>query len=507
MFLKASTAYEFYVSAKDSAGNVTRTETLSLTTPPYATTFPNVAWSGQYPDEYERPTQSISGARRAVLSIDEPWRPGRITLFDADVLSGTFLLPEPLIQSYSGVSGIVLLNPECLVLWTWAHPWVHAHRYLITPTGAALTGHWTFGNSDQFAMNRFGDAKQLADGSSIGVWFDQHSKDSIRTMGYVRIPATVEPVLLNLQIPTPFTFESGWISTHAVAQHPADNTIWAFQKLDAASHIDAQVLSVNADGTLAVRELRTRFITTAETPGLPSDGINGPEGERPYLDAIASGNSIALCYQSGDWKWCRSTIWGGFPSSDSPEFDKAARPVICLVSSGGEKTFIPCPDYVERIGGLSLGSVPGGLQFVCAPLDPTTLAYDEVVIRSHVNGQWSAPTTLGPGCRSLPSVMAGRTLMQTPDGSVRLFDTPAIISTPPPPLTITPASVSLRANQQQQFTTDSTNPVTWSISPQVGTITQSGLYKSPSRIKGQRSVMVWATNGVSSGSAVVTLVK
>jgi hypothetical protein len=78
---------------------------------------------------------------------------------------------------------------------------------------------------------------------------------------------------------------------------------------------------------------------------------------------------------------------------------------------------------------------------------------------------------------------------------------------PPATITLTPSSASLRANQQQQFTTNSTKPITWSISPQVGDISQSGLYKSPFRIKGQRTVVVVATDGVSSGSAVVTLVK
>jgi hypothetical protein len=65
-------------------------------------------------------------------------------------------------------------------------------------------------------------------------------------------------------------------------------------------------------------------------------------------------------------------------------------------------------------------------------------------------------------------------------------------------VSISPTSVSLSDGQMQQFTatvTNSTNTaVTWSISPQVGTIGSTGLYTAPSPIITSASVTVTATS-------------
>ena len=75
---------------------------------------------------------------------------------------------------------------------------------------------------------------------------------------------------------------------------------------------------------------------------------------------------------------------------------------------------------------------------------------------------------------------------------------------------VSPASVALTANQQQQFTAKvagvANNSVTWSINPNVGNISMSGLYTAPATISGAQSVVVTATNsGMTVGSATVNL--
>lgn len=65
-------------------------------------------------------------------------------------------------------------------------------------------------------------------------------------------------------------------------------------------------------------------------------------------------------------------------------------------------------------------------------------------------------------------------------------------------VTVSPASANLAASQTQQFTATvtgtSNTAVTWSISPNTGTISSSGLYTAPSIISSQQSVTVTATS-------------
>jgi len=77
---------------------------------------------------------------------------------------------------------------------------------------------------------------------------------------------------------------------------------------------------------------------------------------------------------------------------------------------------------------------------------------------------------------------------------------------------VTPAAVTLGPSQSQQFSPQiffhSSPAVTWSISPQVGSITASGLYVAPTSVATQQTVSVIATNGTNpniGGRASITL--
>jgi hypothetical protein len=84
-----------------------------------------------------------------------------------------------------------------------------------------------------------------------------------------------------------------------------------------------------------------------------------------------------------------------------------------------------------------------------------------------------------------------------------------------PRVSITPLGANLGPNGTQQFTASgidsSGNPVTdaftWSISPLVGTIDQTGLYQAPAAITMNNSVTVTATltGSLSATSVMVTL--
>lgn len=84
--------------------------------------------------------------------------------------------------------------------------------------------------------------------------------------------------------------------------------------------------------------------------------------------------------------------------------------------------------------------------------------------------------------------------------------------TPPTSVTVSPQSISLTQTQTEQFNAtvngSSNQNVTWSISPNTGTISSSGLYTPPNPITTSETVTVTATSvadGSLSGTATVTL--
>lgn len=76
-------------------------------------------------------------------------------------------------------------------------------------------------------------------------------------------------------------------------------------------------------------------------------------------------------------------------------------------------------------------------------------------------------------------------------------------------ISLAPATVTLNAGQTQQFTPTvagtSNSAVTWSLSPQVGTISATGLYTAPATVLTAQNVTVTAQNGTASASSTVSL--
>ena len=84
---------------------------------------------------------------------------------------------------------------------------------------------------------------------------------------------------------------------------------------------------------------------------------------------------------------------------------------------------------------------------------------------------------------------------------------------PPIAVSVTPPAATLSAGQMQQFmamVTNTTNTaVTWSVSPNVGAISSTGLYTAPTTISALEAVTVIATSVADttrSGSALITLI-
>jgi hypothetical protein len=87
-----------------------------------------------------------------------------------------------------------------------------------------------------------------------------------------------------------------------------------------------------------------------------------------------------------------------------------------------------------------------------------------------------------------------------------------ITSMPPVSVFVSPASATLAASQTQQFTatvSNSTNTaVNWTISPNMGSISSTGLYTAPANIASQQTITVTATSladSTKSAAATITL--
>ena len=92
----------------------------------------------------------------------------------------------------------------------------------------------------------------------------------------------------------------------------------------------------------------------------------------------------------------------------------------------------------------------------------------------------------------------------------------SLVATPPPPtvqISVSPTSKSLSRGQSQQFAASvsgsSNSSVTWSFSPQVGSLSATGLYTAPASVSVAQTVTVTArsaADSTKSASAVVSLV-
>ncbi|MGE5647066.1 MAG: beta strand repeat-containing protein [Acidobacteriota bacterium] len=119
-------------------------------------------------------------------------------------------------------------------------------------------------------------------------------------------------------------------------------------------------------------------------------------------------------------------------------------------------------------------------------------------------GLYTAPTVVSANLSVILTATSQADTSKTASATVALV---------PVNVSVSPAGATLYASGTQQFTATVTNTgntaVTWSVSPNTGTITASGLYTAPAVIAVQQAVTITATSqadGSRSASATVTLV-
>ena len=149
-----------------------------------------------------------------------------------------------------------------------------------------------------------------------------------------------------------------------------------------------------------------------------------------------------------------------------------------------------------------------------------TQQFTATVQNSTMGVTWSLSTQVGfvdsTGLYTAPSTLTGTqkvtvTAISVEDPTKSGSATVTLTGAPAPTITVNPSSVTLSNGQQQAFSAsvqNATGGVTWSISPQSGTIDTNGLYTAPAQVASTVKVTVTATltsNPAVTGTATITL--
>lgn len=242
------------------------------------------------------------------------------------------------------------------------------------PTTATLVESQSFGD----VYGAAGSFIKLNSGALLGVWYRFTSdytgwQDNYADLTFIyRSPegewSTLPPVRVDAFY--------GHFHNITLAQHPTDNSVWAFSKGDSFREIWAIHLSEDASG-IAVDWVDDQYISQ------DLDGDNGPEVELPTLLAATDENTgtIVLAYQNKLNK-----------SFSSTTFRKGAHVTIAKIQADGNRDFLVFPQYVERVYGLNaLVIKQNELWLAYRPMvENDDSSDDDVYVTRYVNGAWEA---------------------------------------------------------------------------------------------------------------------
>lgn len=177
---------------------------------------------------------------------------------------------------------------------------------------------------------------------------------------------------------------------------------------------------------------------------------------------------------------------------------KSASGIIMLMPSSVSLS----PQTISLAAGKSV-------QFTASVTGPSNTAVTWSIspaVGSISNGLYIAPASVSTAQNVVVTVSSVASPTTTAQATISLT------ASAPTGIQVSPTSASLAASQGQQFSVSSTgiggsgvSNVTWSINPQVGAISSSGMYTAPSSISSQQTVVVTASSSGLTATANVTL--
>ena len=435
-YVRSSTTLTYTVVAQDNAGNKSLPSGAFVVTTPAC---PMSAGEEVIDTAYIEPlgkSMATYGTRRAVIyqkqnPLNSTWDTW-LYVSDSDTgLTSHFLLhTQP--AYYQTETDYVLTSAT--ELWTLScdvslggHLFVSQYQLNGSPSSSAtLISAMALGDAGSKAKSMI----RLQSGALIVAWNEEgwgYTANDLTTGYAYRSPTGNWTTKFPVNVPN-----SGGgnivMSQAIMAQHPADNSIWAFIKRDSFTQISALHFTETAND-FTLDWINPYYITQA------ADGDNGPEGEFPFLAAAADStrNAILLAYQSyHDQSVFTDPLYGSMNSI----FLKQANAAIAQVGADGSKTFVPFRAYMERCiqFGMSVLS-DGAIWLAYQPINSQTLTWNEVYASKYQDGVWSTPVRAGFNYQSYnvasgerdPGVLIYRVdqpqvAFRTPDQKIHTFD-------------------------------------------------------------------------------------
>lgn len=390
--------------ALDAAGN-TATASTSVVKPALATTTsgPDITLNDPSASNaiqlVGRRGSASFGAENAVLYWET--MTSHYGVFVRDTATGASAYVTLPVDTTTGWSAASLAMTSATDLWVGGGGGPVAVRHYVlggpsngVPTTATLASRQSFGDTD----SRSGDIVALRSGAVAYSWFQQGQTGP--QGGWISyLPASGQtwqaPVALDLGVTK--------ASKQALAQQPADGSVWLFSEADATGALAVARLQESV-GALSLSWSAPHFVTST------TYGDDAPDPENPDLEAVPdpSTGTIALAYQSAVRQMSQTTpvVTGSYP-------------VIARFPAAGSPTFLQLPVYVERISILGLFVRNGETWLTARPVDPATLTYDHLDAWVYRNGAWSTPVALGQMYSGYEPLTAAS---DVPQATVRMAD-------------------------------------------------------------------------------------
>jgi hypothetical protein len=397
MYVKSATTMSYYVVALDNAGN----QSLPSNTVTISTSACPLSAGEQIVDNsYLEPlgksiatygTRSVFIYQKLNLSQPDTW----ISVNDSDQTSNFLLHSYP---GYSQVESDYVLT-SAADLWALSNDLSNGGHLLVShyrlngspASSATLLSTQALGDSisEGRSMIRLQSGGLLA-GWSEGLFTDTSSSQTDLTAGFAyRSPTGVWTIHFPVTIPNN-NGGGNIVKCHmAIAQHPADGSIWAFLKRDSFTQISALHLT-EVTNDISVDSITSGYITQN------TDGSNGPEGEFPYLAASPdpTRNAILLGYQ--DYQYQILFVDPLFSTGGNGIFLKQAPVSIAVISADASKTFISFPNYIERETLFAMSVLSDGTIWLAyQPINGTTYAWNQVYSSNYSSGTWNNPVLVG----------------------------------------------------------------------------------------------------------------
>ena len=397
--VRAETIYSYYLVAQDFAGNTSpASDTVTVTTP--------VCILADAEEVFDSADRQISG--RAVASSDtrEALVYQKINRFTGRYDSYLQLKDEDTgatsnfpLQSNAYETDYLLTSPTSLMTLTRTDSGLSVDQYKLDgspiPTSATLVSTRAFGDANSCPKSLF----QLASGAIMAAWTaecgDYGSTTYMQLNIAYRNPAGiwVDPLVVSLS-------PDDWKERIAIAQHPADGSIWVFNLADTTGRIGASHFTESPNG-LSLDWTNPRFIAAGDASDNIQDGSNAAGDEYAFLIAAPDPfrNSIDLAYQSNDnvWVYVDPLFQAG-----NGIFMKQNPIAVAHIGADGTKAFNISPAYTERVAYFGLSVLDDGTIWLAYfPIDPQSLTWNQIHAVRYANGAWSAPAQVGSDLNSI----------------------------------------------------------------------------------------------------------